>query len=277
MPQLKFQYASTPGLTEIVSPANSSLHYISLRALRLESGETYAGESGGEELALVVMAGACRVVIEGAPDYILNGRRDVFEKRAEVVYVPTATRYTVTAQGGMPLELAIGGAVANEARLPALITPDMLRYEKRGAWNWERHIYDSITTVNPVSQRLFVIEVYTPPGNWSSVPPHKHDEDNLPHESAAEEIYFFRMKPEQGFGFQRIYTDDRTLDEVVLAEHNSAIIQPRGYHPVANHPGYQMYYLNIIAGEKRALIPFDDPAHRWVKDVEAVIKGRELR
>lgn len=276
MPQLKFQYAPTPGLTEIVSPANSVLQYISLRALRLESGESYTGESGGEELAFVVMTGSCRVEIEGTigMDFTMHGRRDVFEKRAEVVYVPPSASYTVTALGGTPLELAIGGAVANELGSPALITPDMLRYEKRGIWNWERHIYDSITTVNPISQRLFVIEVYTPPGNWSSVPPHKHDEDNLPYESAAEEIYFFKMKPEQGFGFQRIYTDDRTLDEVVLAENNSAIIQPRGYHPVANHPGYQMYYLNIIAGEKRALIPYDDPAHRWVKDVEAVIRGR---
>ncbi|MBZ0307920.1 MAG: 5-deoxy-glucuronate isomerase, partial [Anaerolineae bacterium] len=143
--------------------------------------------------------------------------------------------------------------------------------------NWERHIYDLITTVNPVSQRLYLIEVITPPGHWSSVPPHKHDVDNPPHESANEEIYFYKFKPEQGFGFQRVYTDDGSLDETCLAVHNSAIIQPRGYHPVANHPGYQMYYLNIIAGEKRALIPHDDPQHAWVKDVEPVIKYRDVK
>src|SRR5262249_36630343 len=149
------------------------------------------------------------------------------------------------------------------------------RYEKRGIWNWERHIHDAITHINAVSQRLYIIEVYTPPGNWSSVPPHKHDQQNPPAESAAEEIYFFKMLPEQGFGFQRVYSDDRTRYEPYVVEHNTAVIQPRGYHPVANHPGYQMYYLNIIAGEKRGLIPYDDPAHAWVKNIEAVIKTRD--
>jgi 5-deoxy-glucuronate isomerase len=277
MPQLKFQYQSAPGLQTVVSPDNSSLFYTSLRVLQLRDGETFEGNSGAEEHGLVVMSGACSVTVEGKNNvtYSVSGRRDVFEKRSAVVYIPAGTPYRVMAVGGTPLEIAIGGALSDRAGSPALIAPEQLRYEKRGAWNWERHIYDSITTVNPVSQRLFLIEVYTPPGNWSSVPPHKHDVDNLPYESAAEEIYFYKMKPEQGFGFQRVYTDDRSLDEVVLAEHNSAVIQPRGYHPVANHPGYQMYYLNVIAGEKRALIPADDPQHRWLKDVEAVVKSRQ--
>lgn len=274
--QLKFPYIPTIGMTEVVSPANSVLKWISLRIVRLNNGESYSGNTGGEEQAFVVLSGAYILEIPDLPPVENPGRRDVFEKRAPVAYLPPNTPYTIMAIGGTPLEVAIGGAVgsADYDAKPALILPDDFRYEKRGAWNWERHIYDSITTVNPVSQRLFVIEVYTPPGNWSSVPPHKHDEDNLPYESSAEEIYLFKFKPEQGFGFQRVYSADRTLDQVELAENNTAIIQPYGYHPVANHPGYQMYYLNIIAGEKRALVPSDDPAHKWVKDVEAVIKAR---
>jgi 5-deoxy-glucuronate isomerase len=272
--QLKFQYTPTDGMTDLVTPANSVLQWVSLHVLRLESGASYTGSTGGEEQALVVMSGMYEVEAPALPHHRNPGRRDVFEKRAPVVYLPPGTPYTISATGGMPLELVIGGAKSDRQSVPCVIEVERLRYEKRGVWHWERHIYDSITSVNPVSQRLYVIEVYTPPGNWSSVPPHKHDTDNPPFESAAEEIYYYKMKPEQGFGFQRIYTDDGSLDQVELAQHSSAIIQPRGYHPVANHPGYQMYYLNLIAGEKRLLLPNDDPQHRWVKDVEAAIKGR---
>jgi 5-deoxy-glucuronate isomerase len=269
---LKFQYQPQAGLQTVVSPENSILKYISLRVLQLAPGETHRGNSGHEEQAFVLISGLCSMKTAGQEWTNIGGRLNVFQSRPYTVYLPCNTDYEITAQTA--LEVAIGGAVSDRQGTPSLIEPEKVRYEKRGVWNWERHIYDVITTVNPVSQRLFIIEVITPPGNWSSVPPHKHDVDNPPYESKAEEIYFFKMKPEQGFGFQRVYTDDRRLDEVYVAEHNSAIIQPYGYHPVANHPGYQMYYLNIIAGEKRALLPKDDPQHAWVKDVEQVIRTR---
>jgi 5-deoxy-glucuronate isomerase len=272
MPQLKFQYQPQPGLQTVVSPENSMLKYISLRVLQLSAGETYRGNTAHEEQALVVISGVCTIKVGGQEWKSIGGRLNVFQSRPATVYIPCKTDYEITAE--TPLEVAFGGAVSDKAGTPTLIKPEDVSYAPRGVWNWERHIYDVITTVNPVSQRLFIIEVVTPPGNWSSVPPHKHDTDNPPYESSAEEIYFYKMKPEQGFGFQRIYTDDRSLDEVCLAEHNAAIIQPYGYHPVANHPGYQMYYLNIIAGEKRLLLPKDDPQHVWVKDVEQVIKTR---
>jgi 5-deoxy-glucuronate isomerase len=275
--QLKFQYAPAPGMTEIVSPANSDLQWISARVIQLDNGESYSGNTGDEEQAFVVMAGAYTMDVPDLPSIDNPGRRDVFEKRAAVAYLPPHTPYTIMAIGGTPLEVVVGGARGSReyGTQPVLLQPEDIRYAPRGVWNWERHIYDVITTVNPISERLFIIEVYTPPGNWSSVPPHKHDTDNFPYESNAEEIYFYKFKPEQGFGFQRIYTQDRALDQVELAENNSTIIQPRGYHPVANHPGYQMYYLNIIAGEKRALIPADDPAHAWLKNVEPVVKAHK--
>ncbi len=272
MPQLKYQYQPQPGLQMVVSPENSLLEYISLRVLQLAPGETHRGNSGHEEYALVIISGICTIKAQRQEWKSVGGRLNVFQGRPYTVYIPCHSDYEITAE--TQLEIAIGGAVSDQTGNPVLIKPEDVRYAPRGVWNWERQIYDVMTTVNPVSQRLFIIEVFTPPGNWSSVPPHKHDVDNPPYESKAEEIYFFKMKPEQGFGFQRIYTDDRSLDEVCLAENNSAIIQPYGYHPVANHPGYQMYYLNIIAGEKRLLLPKDDPQHAWVKDVEQVIKTR---
>lgn len=273
MTQLKFQYRPAPGLQHVVSPQNSELRYVSLHVLQLDKGETFDGDSAQEEIALVVMSGRCTVRVSGIVWENVGGRRNVFEQPPHTVYIPCGTTYQVTA-GDMPVEIAVGGARSDQAGRPFLITPDQVRYERRGVWHWQRHIYDAITHVNPVSQRLYIIEVITPPGHWSSVPPHKHDTDNLPYESNCEEIYFYKMKPEHGFGFQRIYTDDRTLDEALVVEHNTATIQPKGYHPVANHPGYQMYYLNIIAGEKRVLAPHDDPQHAWVKDIEAAIRAR---
>jgi 5-deoxy-glucuronate isomerase len=272
MPQLKYQYQPAVGMQMVVSSDNSPLEYVSLRVLQLGPGDVYHGYSGDEEQAHVIISGTCNFDVNNQQWERIGGRINVFQERAYTVYVPSRATYTVTAITA--LEIAVGGAPSNRPGAATLITPDMLRYEKRGVWNWERHIYDVITSAFPVSQRLNIIEVLTPPGNWSSVPPHKHDADNPPYESKAEEIYFYKFKPEQGFGFQRVYNDDRSLDEVCLAEHNSVIIQPVGYHPVANHPGYQMYYLNIIAGEKPAVLPYDDPQHAWVKDVEQVIKGR---
>lgn len=272
--QLKFQYQPTPGLQRVVSPENSVLKYISLHVLSLAPGESYTGNSSGEELALVIITGTCSVKVANQHYENIGGRKTVFDSPAYTVYVPCQTDYTITA-GNTPVEVAVGGVVSDRPGEPVLITPQMVSYAPRGIWHWRRHIYDVMTHINPVSHRLIIIEVITPPGHWSSVPPHKHDVDNPPYESNVEEIYFYKMKPEHGFGFQRVYTDDRSLDEALVVEHNCATIQPKGYHPVANHPGYQMYYLNILGGEKRALLPYDDPQHAWVKDVEQVIKVRE--
>lgn len=273
MTQLKYQYQPALGLQHVISPKNSELKYVSLQVLQLDKDEVFQSNSEGEELALVIISGRCDIQAGGQSWQNIGGRRTVFDQPPYTVYIPCKTDYQVTAIDG-PLEIAIGGAISDQTGAPVLITPNQVRYEQRGVWHWRRHIYDAITHVNPVSQRLYIIEVITPPGHWSSVPPHKHDVDNAPYESNCEEIYFYKMKPEQGFGFQRIYTDDGSLDEALVVEHNCATIQPRGYHPVANHPGYQMYYLNIIAGEKRGLLPQDDPQHAWVKDIEQAIKSR---
>lgn len=271
---LKFKYQPAPGLQHVVSPQNSVLQHISLHLLNLEKDQTYSGHSGYEELALVILTGHCTITVGQQRFENVGGRKDVFETRPHTVYVPLNSDYTVTAVQGA-VEIAVGGTICDHKREPALITPEQVAYEERGIWHWRRHIHNVINVVNPVSERLIIIEVLTPPGHWSSVPPHKHDQDNPPYESSLEEIYFYRMKPQQGFGFQRIYTDDGTLDEALVVEHNCATIQPKGYHPVANHPGYQMYYLNILGGTERLLLPQDDPKHVWLKSVEQIIRDRE--
>jgi 5-deoxy-glucuronate isomerase len=268
MPQLKFQYQPQHGFTRVVSPANSPLEYVSLGVLCVDTDDApYVGNSGSEEVGLVVLRGVCRITAGDQAWDRVGGRKSVFDGPASVVYVPPATPYQIAVIEG-PLEVAITGALADKTDTPTLISPDDVWVHPRGTANWERSIRDLITHVNPVSQRLYLIEVITPPGNWSSVPPHKHDRYEPPIESKAEEIYFFKIEPEQGFGFQRVYTDDRSIDEAIVVENNTVTIQPRGYHPVANHPGYQMYYLNILAGAHRGMIQYDDPVHAWVKTLE---------
>ncbi|MEP7289743.1 MAG: 5-deoxy-glucuronate isomerase [Chloroflexota bacterium] len=268
MTQLKFQYHEQPGFTKVVSPENSVLDYVSLGILRQNTGDVaYHGNSGKEEVGLVILSGSASIRVGNCIWEHLGKRTSVYAGAATTIYVPPDTPYQIAAIDG-PLELAITGARSERPGTPTLITPSQVWKHPRGVGNWERQISDLITHVNPISERLYLIEVITPPGNWSSVPPHKHDTDRPQVESQTEEIYYFKIDPPQGFGFQRIYTDDRQLDEAIVVENNTATIQPRGYHPVANHPGYQMYYLNVLAGEKRGMIQFDDPAHAWVKTLE---------
>ena len=111
---------------------------------------------------------------------------------------------------------------------------------------------------------MLVVEVITPGGHWSSYPPHKHDRDALPDESYLEETYYHRLKPAQGFGFQRVYTDDGSLDEALTVKDGDVVLVPRGYHPVAAPHGYDLYYLNVMAGPKRIWRFYNDPQHEWL-------------
>jgi 5-deoxy-glucuronate isomerase len=113
---------------------------------------------------------------------------------------------------------------------------------------------------------LFVTEVVTPAGNWSSYPPHKHDRDDPPNESALEEIYYYRARPAGGFAFQRVYTPEKDLDESIAARDRDVVLVPRGYHVCAAAPGYEIYYLNVLAGPKHVYHMTFDPAHAWIKE-----------
>jgi 5-deoxy-glucuronate isomerase len=113
-----------------------------------------------------------------------------------------------------------------------------------------------------------VVEVRTPGGHASSYPPHKHDTDNVPHESSLEETYYHRLNPPQGFAFQRVYTDMRDIDESMAVEDHDVVMVPRGYHPVVVPYGYDSYYLNVMAGAQRVWHFRNDPAHEWIINKE---------
>jgi 5-deoxy-glucuronate isomerase len=257
------------GNNEIVGPGRMGLLQFSI--LRLNEGETEIVEMTDREIALVILTGTATIAVDSERYEGIGGRKDVFSANPATVYVPAGSGAVVECAGPGPVQVAVCSAPSTLKRAPALIAPADVKVKTVGRTNWTRHVKD-IIDVSFEAQHLVLGETLNPPGNWSSSPPHRHDIDNPPHEVNMEEIYFYQSKPTQGFGFQRIYTDDRSLDVSYCVEHNDTVMIPEGYHPVAAAPGYQIYYLWFLAGPtSRVLMPSDDPAHAWLKDVEPVI------
>lgn len=267
----------TEGYTRIVSPENSELKYIEFGRIFLpEKDEEYRGKTEGREAVLTIFGGRCSLQIRTPAQEVIydsiGGRRDVFSGKPTMVYLPPSTEYSITAESA--LEIGVSMAPSDSASPPVLVKPEETLENNVGAWNWRRTVYTSIGE-NVKAKRLIVGETFNPPGNWSSYPPHKHDRKG-PAEAPLEEVYFFKVKPAGGFGFQRIYTspgDEDPFDEIFLIENDESVVIPRGYHPVVAAPGYQLYYLWVLAGEERRYGAWsDDPDHSWVRGSEAIIK-----
>ena len=175
--------------------------------------------------------------------------------------MPPGSGYSVEALTA--LDLAVCSAPAEEGVEARLIRPEELEVEIRGSGNMEREIRPILMTDAP-AERLLVTEVLTPGGHWSSYPPHKHDTDDLPNETYLEETYYHRVAREGGFAVQRVYTDDRSLDRTLVVGDGDVVLVPRGYHPVSAPPGYDLYYLNVMAGPVREWRFTNDPDHEWL-------------
>ena len=161
-------------------------------------------------------------------------------------------------------EIAEGRAPSNAVLEPRLITPADCGYEIRGGGNATRQIVDILPPAFP-ADKLLICEVFTPSGNWSSYPPHKHDVDNPPVEVDLEEIYYYRMKQPHGYGLQRLYTADGSRDETVKVEDGDVVLVPDGYHPYVSAYGIDSYYLNVLAGTRRSMAASDDPRYAAVR------------
>lgn len=250
------------GRIDIASPGQE-LDMVGLSLLRLAGGEKYEGYSGAEELGLVILAGKARFVADGMDLGVLGSRISVFEGSAYAVYVPCRTSYAVTGEG--PVEIAICRAPGQRLGRVQVVRPENVVTHRRGRDLFQRKV-DDIIADNVEAEHLVGGETFNAPGNWSSYPPHKHDVENMPVESQMQEIYLFKVQPEQGFGVQCIYTADGSVDQAYRVQNGDVTLLPKGYHPVAAAPGYAVYYLWVIAGNHRNMRPNDDPAHAWVKE-----------
>ena len=243
-----------------VVPDGREWKFIHFEARRLEVGDEIVGDSDANETALIVLGGS--VCIETPSGrYDISGRRDVWERvPPSVLLLPPSCDYRVLAESAAEVIIAGAEATSREEGAPRLIGPESILVEKRGEGQTLRYVHHLLPP-SAEAQRLILVEVYTPPGNWSSFPPHKHDTDDPPRESYLEEIYYYRIDPPTGFALQRVYTAEEELDETIAACDGDLVLVPRGYHVVANLPGHECYYLNVMAGVGRAWSFSLDPAY----------------
>ena len=257
--------AESDGTVINVTPASAGWSHVGFRLVRLAEGQRCSGGEPDREACLVLVTGRADVTAGDEAFPRLGGRATPFEDRAPgAVYVPAGTAWSVTASGG-DVELAICTAPGSgsETGTPRVIDDARMPREVRGTGTNTRHVRNILPETEP-AESLLVVEVVTPGGNWSSYPPHKHDTAVPGEETELEETYYHRVSPPQGFAFQRVYTDDRSLDETFAVCDGDAVLVPRGYHPVGAAHGYDLYYLNVMAGPERRWLFRNDPDHDWI-------------
>jgi 5-deoxy-glucuronate isomerase len=247
-----------------LDPATANWNYTGLRVLRLTPGEHRVITTGEFEAFALPLSGAVTVLVDDER-FDLAGRESVFTRVTDFAYLPRDAEVSLSTAAGCELALPMARCIR---RLPPKHGPaETVPVEVRGAGNATRQVTNfGVPGVWDHADKLNACELITPDGNWSSYPPHKHD-DTCP--VTNEEIYYFRIQGPGGFGFHRTYTDDRSIDEQVTIHDGDVFLIPRGYHgPCVAAPGYPMYYLNVLAGPApdRSMAFCDDPAHTWIRD-----------
>lgn len=241
---------------------------LNMAAHRLNTGMTYAGNTEAYELVHVILGGRCTIRTSRGEYANIGRRTSVFTGMPWALYLPRQTQFEIEALTD-GFEVASCWVPTDQDGEPRLVTPADSAVELRGSGHASRQINSILPPGSPV-HKLVVVEVYTPGGNWSSYPPHKHDEHRVDEtgkllEADLEEIYFYKFDRPEGFATQRVYTDDKQLDVTVTARQHDMVLVPEGYHPVSSPPGYTTYYLNFLAGSAQSLANSDDPSLAWVK------------
>lgn len=245
-----------------VGPKESGFDYLTLQVRQFRAGEKFQGETGNQELAIVALGGKFELESNQGNWKSVGGRANVFMGMPWTLYLPIHTSLTLTAL--TDCDLAFCYCRAEHAHPAGLIQPSDVRVEIRGGANATRQINHILTPEFP-ADRIMIVEVYTPGGNWSSYPPHKHDVHNMPVEADLEELYYYRIDRPEGYAIQRVYTRDQHLDETLTVRDGDLLLIPEGYHPVVAAHGYNVYYLNILAGSARSMAASDDPDYAWVR------------
>ncbi len=266
---VKSRDTGQPGVFARVRPVDAGWEYLNMAAIRLNAREPYSGSTGEHEHVSVILGGHCNFRTSKG-EYLNIGRRpDVFSGMPYAVYLPRRTDFEIEALTD-DLEVASCWVPTDEDHPARLITPADSKIEIRGGGNATRQI-NGIVPPGFDCHRIVCVEVYTPSGNWSSYPPHKHDvhrvaEDGTVLEADLEEIYFYKIDKPDGYAYQRVYTLDGRIDALMRAQNHDAVLVPEGYHPVVSAHGYTTYYLNFLAGSAQSLANVDDPQFTWIKD-----------
>jgi 5-deoxy-glucuronate isomerase len=244
-----------------VTPQSAGWDYVGFEVLSLSRGVTAERETDDREVCVVIISGTITIGSRHGEWPDLGGRPDPWSEVPDAAYLPPDTQFSLAADEAAEVALCWAPAPRGGAR-PRRLAGHVIEVETRGYGSQERTIRP-ILMADREADSLLVCEVLTPGGHWSSYPPHKHDRDDPPAETRLEETYYHRIVPAQGFGLQRVYSDDRSLDETVSFGDRDCVLVPRGYHTVSAPPGYDLYYLNVMAGPRRQWAVVNDPDHEW--------------
>ncbi len=253
--------ADKAGVLISITRAEANWETINFSVRRLIAGQYWQSDTRNEETALVLLGGKASVDWGEGP-HEMGGRQDVFSGYPHAVYLPCGIPFEVSAI--TTCEFADCRTPSSARLSPRIITPGDCREEIRGGGNCTRQIVDVIRPEFP-ADKLLICEVYTPSGNWSSYPPHKHDVHNPPLEVDLDEVYYYRISKPEGYAFQRLYDAAGTRDDTLTVVDGDLVLIKDGYHPVVAAHGYDVYYLNVLAGSARSMAASDDPRYAHLR------------
>ncbi|RYG90955.1 5-deoxy-glucuronate isomerase [Loktanella sp. IMCC34160] len=268
MPDLLKKPFGTHGKVHQITPESAGWRYVGFSLYRLRAGETAAEATGDREVILVMVEGKARITAAGTEWGVLGDRMNVFEKTPpHCLYVPNDSDWSLVAE--TDCTVAVCSAPGHGGHPARRIGPEGITLTQRGTGVNTRYINNIAMEAEDYCDSLLVTEVFTPDGHWSSYPSHRHDEDDYPDITYLEETYYHRLNPGDGFGIQRVYTEDGTLDETMAVKDGDVVLVPRGHHPCGAPYGFEMYYLNVMAGPLRKWRFKADPAVQWIMDRDA--------
>jgi len=258
------------GSYQYLTREEAGWEFLNFGAKTLHKDEVWNHSTAGNEMLIVLLGGRFSIKTGAGEWTTEKSRKDVFSGLPHAVYLSRNQEFTLIAESEI-LDIAYGWCATEKDHPVQFIDPLMVNemgIEIRGGDNATRQI-NSILPPGSRCQRLVCVEVYTPSGNWSSFPAHKHDQRRVDEkdrliEARLEETYFYKIDKPQGYAMQRVYTEDRSLDEIAIARNNDVVMVPRGYHPVVAGHGYNVYYLNFLTGSDQSLANSDDPDHAWI-------------
>lgn len=257
----------TSGIYQSVTKEEGAWEFLNFQARLMKKGEVWRGNTEDNEYGIILLSGNYRLKSDKGEWQTVNGRKDVFSGIAHTLYLPRHTDFELVAESEI-LDIAYGWCETDQDHIPVFKKPEEAEIEIRGGDNATRQI-NGLIQPGFSCHRLVAVEVYTPSGNWSSFPAHKHDErkvdsDGTLLEARLEETYFYKIDKPQGYAIQQLYNDDRSFDEIAVARNNDIVLVPKGYHPVVAGHGYNVYYLNFLTGSDQSLANTSDPDHEWI-------------
>lgn len=263
MSHLNNKPAGKSGKVHDISPQKAGWDYVGFELYQLGPGEQAEQPTADREVILVVVEGLLDLAVDGTTHGRFGDRMSVFERKPpHCLYVPGGHRWAAT--GHTDCTLAVCSAPGKGNYPVQRLGPEGIETVPRGKGSNLRFINNIAMEDRDVADSLLVTEVFTPAGNWSSYPSHRHDEDDYPRITYLEESYYHRLNPAQGFAIQRVYTEDGALDETIAVQDGDVVLVPRGHHPCGSPYGYDLYYLNVMAGPLRKWRFINDPAHDWI-------------